>query len=182
MAKTLVTEQFLCVKSGLLFKFKFKFWRWRHSSSPLSPLPLYVCTGSCVMYVLQPLCDRALTHFHHLAHWHCCLCPEQRDREAEADQQKALCHCRSHTSPWRSSTLLGLFCLLLTIHENVKVTACVCMSIFISLNICSWYHWTYALFQSYFTVSVLGRYCVACSPDAAAITLTLALLLTQRYS
>lgn len=88
--KTLVTEQFLCIKkTGLLFEFRFRFGRWRHSSSPLLSLPLYVCSGARVMYVLQPLCDRALTHFHRLAGWHCFVCPEQRDREAE--QQTALC-------------------------------------------------------------------------------------------
>lgn len=58
--------------------------------SPLLSLSLYVCTGARVMYALQPLCDCALTHFQHLAHWHYCLCPEWRD--VEAQQQTALCH------------------------------------------------------------------------------------------
>lgn len=88
--KTLVAEQFLCIKKTAHYsEFQFRFGRWRHSNSPLLSLPLHVCTGARVMYVLQPLCDRALTHFHCLAGWHCLVCPEQKDCEAE--QQTALC-------------------------------------------------------------------------------------------
>lgn len=86
------------------------------SSSPLLSLPLYVCTGAPMMYVLQPLCDCALTHFQRLAHWHCCLCPERREHEAQ--QQTALCHWKevifSLNSTWAPKvTIMSRFLKLL---------------------------------------------------------------------
>ena len=93
-----ITEHFLLVKSGPLFRVCVHIWRvtpCQHCS-----VCLYRCIRD-VMYVLKPLCDCALTHFHSLAPQHCNLCPQHRDHEPA--------NKRSSVTLWAEATVQDFY-------------------------------------------------------------------------